>query len=211
VVRAARTDDAPSAPGPQLGRALERHPARSVLMALARAPDAEQAARIATERVDELRGAGGLPPALAQVMQQIQQAARSAPPITTLGPGRTAPAPSGGYRAPAASARLAPSKGSAPVVSMAMMRLTRRLQKLVHIAETDRRLLEAQRRVRMAEDSAHARADAASGPAATAAEDGRPVDLDQLGREVLSAVTSKYDSRTDRRLEDPDDQHDIFW
>ena len=199
--------------------AFERHPARAMLHALARAGSPQEAARVVVESSAEMRAARNLPAPLAEVVQQIQQQVHQAAKKATLA------APSARVVAkahsrgksdaalPTAAARMArggSGSDSGEVVSLATMRLLRRLKQLVHIAESDRRLLEAQRRVRMAEDSAHARAEAASAPGTDAAGDAQPVDIDTLGREVLAAVNDKLASRNDRRLEDPDVPIDVF-
>jgi hypothetical protein len=116
--------------------------------------------------------------------------------------------------APAAADRLPPlvsEGGGAPVVSLATQRLIRRLQQLVHIAETDRRVLEAQRRVRMAEDSAPARAEGSASPSTASTAGSAPVDLDTLGRDVLTEVTRQFQARNERRQEDPDVRNDVWW
>ncbi len=222
---AVRPEAAPLAPdftGEQAPPApLLHHPARSMLHALARAGSPQEAARVVVERAAEIRATRDLPAPLADVVQQIQQqvqlAARKASLVAPSGrvAAQTKSRQHGESSLPSAAMRLTrgtsgSGSGSGEVVSLATMRLLRRLQQLVHIAETDRRLLEAQRRVRMAEDSAHARAEAASAPGADAAGDAQPVDLDTLGREVLAAVTDKLATRNDRRLEDPDVPIDVF-
>lgn len=199
--------------------AIRSHPARAMLHALARAGSPQQAAQVMVEHSAELGATRDLPAPLAEVVQQIQQqvkhaarqAAASAPSARLVHQAqqRTQAEPT----LPSALTRLTRGGGSSEsgeVVSLATMRLIRRLQQLVHIAESDRRLLEAQRRVRMAEDTSHARAEAASAPGTDAAGDAQPVDLDTLGREVLAAVTDKLASRNDRRLEDPDVPIDVF-
>jgi hypothetical protein len=200
--------------------AIRSHPARAMLHALARAGSPEQAAQVMVEHAAGLGAARDLPEPLAEVVQQIQQQVQHAARLATA----TAPSARLVGQAqqrkqaepalPKALLRLTRGGGgsdSGEVVSLATMRLIRRLQQLVHIAETDRRLLEAQRRVRMAEDSAHARAEASAAPGTTdSAGDAQPIDLDTLGREVLAAVNDKLASRNDRRLEDPDVPIDVF-
>jgi hypothetical protein len=164
---------------------------------------------------------------LAEVVQQIQQQVRQATVlqaksrrIASAG-GRIAavagrrqqershpdPVAGLGHEAPTTGGTL----GSAQVVSLATQRLIRRLQHLVHLAETDRRILEAQRRVRRAEDSAAARAEGSAPVGAAAAGGADLIDLDALGRDVLSAVNSVFQARTERRQEDPDVRNDVWW
>jgi hypothetical protein len=193
------------------------HPARSVLHALARAGTPQEAARVVVERAPELEAARDLPAPLAEVVKQIQRQTLATAAKAAAATGRVVrPGPSkarGEPELPRALTRLTRGQSgsaSGDVVSLSTMRLIRRLQQLVHIAEVDRRILEAQRRVRMAEDSAHARAEAASAPGADSSGEQQPVDLDTLGREVLAAVNDKLDSRNDRRPEDPDVPIDVF-
>ena len=80
----------------------------------------------------------------------------------------------------------------------------RRLQDLIHLAEDQNRRAEAQSQVRMAEDTAQARAEAQAtsesrSPAA------HKVDVDALGREVLDIVTKEMELRRARRMEDSDE------
>ncbi len=195
------------------------HPARSMLHALARAGSSQEAVRVVMERASDPQASRDLPAPLADVVQQIKQQVQHAAQQAKL----VAPSARVAQQAeqrrqaepdlPAALMRLTRGGGgsdSGEVVSLATMRLIRRLQQLVHIAETDRRLLEAQRRVRMAEASGHARAEGSATPGTDSAGEAQPVDLDTLGREVLAAVTDKLASRNDRRLEDPDVPIDVF-
>lgn len=197
-----------------------QHPARAVLAALARAGSSEQVVRTIAKRAATPAALAGLPAPLAEVVQQIRQQAERVASQRLAGAGgrivasvgrrereRSRPDPGGalgrgGFEALA---------GSAQVVSLATQRLIRRLQSLVHIAEADRRVLEAQRQVRRAEDSAQARAEG-SAPVGAGAAGGPPsVDLDTLGRDVMAAVNSVFQARTERRQEDPDVRNDVWW
>ncbi len=208
--------DAIEAPTP----AVERHPARAMLHALARAGSPQEAARVVVDGAQDVAAVRALPAPLAEVVKQIQrqvQAATAKAAVVTPS-GRLSDQARARERSdqklPSAALRLGRGNdgqsGSGEVVSLATMRLLRRLQQLVHIAEVDRRQLEAQRRVRMAEDSAHARAEGSATPGTDSAGEAQPVDLDTLGREVLAAVTDKLSTRNDRRLEDPDVPIDVF-
>ncbi len=204
-----------AAPAGRVFRALADHPARAVITALARAGTQERAARIAVAHADQLAASSNLPGPLGDVVreigQQIRQAASKAQAAPSRGAASAAARPSAAQgRAQREMERVVGSSGSAPVVSLASQRLVRRLQNLVHLAEVDRRKLEAQRNVRMAEDSAQARAEGSASPDAAASGEAPPVDLDALRREVLSAVTSIRDSRTIRRSEDPDVRIDVY-
>ncbi len=205
------------APVGRLARALSEHPSRGVILALARAGSPERAAEIAVSHADQLAKAQDLPGPLAEVVQQIGEQLRQAAKASASETPRAAVTSTGSSRSSAPRQRaqrqldkVVGASGSASVVSLASQRLIRRLQNLVHIAEVDRRQLEAQRQVRMAEDSGQARAQGAAGPGGGDAGDAPPVDLDALRREVLSVVSSIRESRTVRRLEDPDVRIDVF-
>jgi hypothetical protein len=88
------------------------------------------------------------------------------------------------------------------------MKLVRKLQGLIHLAEEERRLSDARRRVRMAEDSASARAEgqAPLGQGRNPSQQ-REVDIEALGREVTEIVTQEIEHRRSRRMEDSDE----FW
>jgi hypothetical protein len=188
---------------------LDQHPSRGVILALARAGSQERAAQVAVAHADQLINTQGLPGPLADLARQLGQEIRRASSAKQVAKdpvvAKSASRPSAAQeRAHRQLAKVVRSSESAPVVSLASQRLIRRLQNLVHIAEFDRRVLEAQRQVRMAEDSAQARAEGAAAANSDGEGNVQPVDLDTLGREVLSAVTSLSHSRTVRRPEDPD-------
>ena len=214
--------DGPSAlPSDPARVALARHPARGALIALARAGGGEQPAQVLLEELGRAEATPGLAPQLGALLGQIRRQVEMAPLRSTPSAGgRIAAQALGRTRDPRATApetrTLAPSRGrggasGGGVVSLATMRLIRRLSQLVHLAEIDRRQLEARRQVRMAEDSAHARAGAGAEAGGGAPAGQAPIDLDTLGREVLAAVTHEFQSRTERRLEDPDVRHDVWW
>lgn len=197
------------APAARVASGLEQHPSRGVITALARAGSQQQAAQVAVAHADQLVSAQGLPAPLADLARQLGNEIRRASsakqvakdPVVARGASRPSAAEE---RARLQLAKVVKSSESTPVVSLASQRLIRRLQNLVHIAEVDRRRLEAQRHVRMAEDSAQARAQGSADLSSDGEGNEQPVDLDALGREVLMAVTNIRDSRTVRRPEDPD-------
>jgi hypothetical protein len=199
--------------------------------ALARASTAEQVVRVIMARVE---GSASPAPALpmdapaVQVIQQIkQEVARevaqptlveptvrdsrmAAPRAETLrpkgsGPVRsTAKSFSGGVRSVAAQARgRAASSGDERV-----MKLVKKLQDLIHLAEAERRLAEARAQVRLAEDSAAARNEG-SGPVGAGADakgaDKGKQDIEALGREVAEVVFREIETRRHRRMEDRDE------
>jgi hypothetical protein len=88
-----------------------------------------------------------------------------------------------------------------------LMKLVRKLQSLIHLAENSH-LADAQRQVRMAEDSAAARAEGqAPIKEATSSEGKRKLDIEAFGREVTEIVTKEIEHRRSRRMEDSDE----FW
>jgi hypothetical protein len=91
-----------------------------------------------------------------------------------------------------------------------VMKLARKLQQLIHLAEGAGDRDAARRQVRMAEDSAQARAEG-QGPGGTA-EGGstKQVDIEALGREVLEMVSRELEMRRERRQEDPDGRN-VWW
>jgi hypothetical protein len=83
------------------------------------------------------------------------------------------------------------------------MKLANKLQKLIHLAESDRRLDEARRHVRMAEDSADARAEVGAGKAGHEALTDDGVHLERLREEVLREVQHQLELQ-DQRSGDSD-------
>ncbi len=86
--------------------------------------------------------------------------------------------------------------------------LAQRLQQLINIAETNRD--SARGEVRMAEDSAGARAEGSAAPSAEGSTHDASVDVDALAQEVTDAVTRELEMRQERRLEDPSGRG-IWW
>ena len=207
---------------------------------LARATTAEQVVHVLFARADGLLAApAGVPAGVAapiqQVIQEIRQevarpiamAASDEAALPTRPTRLSAPVaeqlrPQGGSSRQSAGARV--SRGTTrPVVSRArsigsgsedrIMKLVKKLQGLIHLAEAENRLSEAQRQVRMAEDSEDARAEggqgARAGGQAGSSKDSSKVDIEQLGREVLEVVTRELEFRRERRMEDHDES--VWW
>lgn len=134
----------------------------------------------------------------------------AAPAAKTLAPARAAqgaaPSSGGGFRhggrSVAASARTIDGAANSRV-----MKLVRKLQGLIHLAEEERRLDDARRQVRMAEDSAAARAEGQGSLGRGGSGNQRPIDIEALGREVTEIVSNEIANRRNRRMEDSDD----FW
>ena len=200
---------------------------------LARATTAEQGVHVLFARADGLLAAPAAVAApIQQVIQEIRQevarpiamAASDEAALPTRATRLTAPAteqlrPSGSR--PSTGARVA--RGTTrPVASRTrtvgsgsedrIMKLVKKLQGLIHLAEAENRLSEAQRQVRMAEDSEEARAEGGQGSRAGgpgASKDGSKMDIEQLGREVLEVVTRELEFRRERRMEDHDES--VWW
>lgn len=85
-------------------------------------------------------------------------------------------------------------------------KLVKRLTDLIHLAETERRLGEAQAQVRMAEDTAAARAEG-SAPVGGSSGQGAKLDIETFAREVLEVVNRELELRRERRTEDGDESN----
>jgi hypothetical protein len=112
--------------------------------------------------------------------------------------------PNSVYRnAPSSSgARRQPQSGSSGV-----MKLAGKLMKLIHLAEAERRVSDAQAQVRMAEDTASARAEGGLGEMSQQSE--TEVNIKALQQDVLDAVLRELELVQARR-EDPDGRN-IWW
>jgi hypothetical protein len=203
---------------------------------LARATTAEQVVHVLFARADGLLAApAGVAAPIQQVIQEIRQevarpiamAASDEAALPTRPTRLSAPVteqlrPQGGGSRQSAGARV--SRGTTrPVVSRTrgvgsgsedrIMKLVKKLQGLIHLAEAENRLSEAQRQVRMAEDSEDARAEGGQGARAGgqsgSAKEGSKMDIEQLGREVLEVVTRELEFRRERRMEDHDES--VWW
>lgn len=214
---AARSDGAPQV-----------RSAQGLFQSLARATTAEQVVNVIAARAGEMTGPVPLTEPMRAVVEQIRQELRSpavagegttlrtrapevqAPQTTVLRPSRST---SSGSVASTAAVR---SGASRPVRSSAVVRspggsddrvskLVKRLTDLIHLAENERRLTEAQRQVRMAEDTAAARAEG-SAPVGTSSGGGAKLDIETFAREVLEVVNRELELRRERRSEDGDEQ-----
>jgi hypothetical protein len=203
------------------GRPLIRD-AKDLVSELAKASAPEQIVQLLMSDGDSVRRAtSSLPQPVIQVIQQIKtEAARSEHEVqeqfvTETETARRRGARSGGVRSTARVVRgmtgLKPG-GSSRAASGSMdkvSKLAKRLQELIAMAESQNRG-GARQEVRMAEDSAAAKAEGAASP--TQADDGRNVsaDIDNLAREVTEHVTRELELRRERRQEDPDGRN-IWW
>jgi hypothetical protein len=87
------------------------------------------------------------------------------------------------------------------------MKLAGKLMKLIHLAEAERRVSDAQAQVRMAEDTASARAEGGLGEMSQQSE--TEVNIKALQQDVLDAVLRELELVQARR-EDPDGRN-IWW
>ncbi|MCB9764007.1 MAG: hypothetical protein H6739_29825 [Alphaproteobacteria bacterium] len=189
---------------------------------LARASDTRQVVEIIMARGEEMQSTQMLPSPVIQVIQQIQGAAQAGggegAGASRRGSGR-APSTStirgGRVRGVRSSARvLSGWTGLPPGASASrtdgvgadrITRLVRKLKGLIHLAEAQNRLSDAQRQVRLAaadSPSAHQDGGGAMGSAEDA--DKQDVDIEALGREVLEIVNRELELRQERRQEDSD-------
>jgi hypothetical protein len=215
---AARSDGAPRVRSP--GGLFE---------ALARATSAEEIVRVIYARSEGVRETPLAREApVVQVIEQIRQEVRQevrreqaatesvtratrvdAPQTTTIRGNYVQPVQSttrvnrGGVRGVGATARAVSAGGGDDRVT----KLVKKLQGLIHLAEAEGRLADARSQVRMAEDSASAKAEGQGPVGATkeGGEKGQKQDIDALGREVLEVVTRELEFRRSRRVEDHDE------
>ena len=198
--------------------------AQGLFQSLARATTAEQVVRVIAARAGTMTGPVPLTDPMRTVVEQIRQELRgpgvaaegtplrvraaATPEAAVLRPSRS---PSSGSVASTAVTR---SGSPRPVRSSAVVRgasggddrvnkLVKRLTDLIHLAETERRLEEARSQVRMADDSAEARAEG-SGPVGPGAGGGAKLDMEAFSREVLDVVSRELELRRERRTEDGD-------
>lgn len=200
--------------------------AQGLFESLARATTAEQVVGVIAARAGEMSGPVPLTDPMRAVVEQIRQELRpaavasegtvlqtrapeiAAPEATVLRPGSSGPqrssaiVRSGGTRPVRASATVRGAGGADDRVS----KLVKRLTDLIHLAETERRLGEAQAQVRMAEDTAAARAEG-SAPVGGSSGQGAKLDIETFAREVLEVVNRELELRRERRTEDGDESN----
>lgn len=203
---------------------------------LAKATTAEQVVRVLFARADGLVAAPSEVSApIQQVISEIRQEVSRAPasaasddatlptrPMRVDAPRAEPLRPQASGSRPTSTTRVARG-ATRPVASRTrtigagsedrIMKLVKKLQGLIHLAEAEHRLAEAQRQVRMAEDSHEARGEGGQGtrgggqPGSN--QDGSKLDIEQLGREVLDVVSRELEHRRERRMEDHDES--IWW
>ncbi len=193
---------------------------------LARATAPEDVVSVLMDQSDSVRRAtSSLPTPVVQVIQQIKtESARAESEAQTA---RQASAPQAetvrqrsqrreGVRSTTRVVRgmtgLNPRSGtdrSRSAASDRVSKLAKRLQELIAMAENQNRG-GARQEVRMAEDSAAARAEGQSAPTDAGDTGDQAADIDTLAREVTEQVTRELEMRRERRQEDPDGRS-IWW
>ncbi len=209
------------ASGSPLVRSSEQ---REVVQALARAHTPEQVVQVITQAGADLSAMpASLPAPVLQVIEQVREgarqdlearfkAAREAAGGETAG-ARSAPTPQKPasaepelLRAVRGLKRRRGASSSTGVGEDRVMKLARKLQSLIHLAEGTGDRNEARRHVRMAENSAAARAEGQGATPGGSTESGKrkQVDIEALVTEVVQSVNRELALRRERRQEDPD-------
>lgn len=218
-------------------RGLPRSTARTVrtsgnlLTALARAGRPEEVVRVILERQEGIRDLSrSLPSPAVQLIERIVKVStaeeqtvlsnqtresrlgtpvQNAPVVKGAVRRRTSRSTarsfSGNYaRGDSGSASTSVGGGSTQV-----MKLAKKLQSLIHLAEVERRKADAQKQVRMAETGAEATAEGSQG--SPGGDDmAQTVNIKALQRDVLEAVLRELDLMQRRRQEEPDGRN-IWW
>jgi hypothetical protein len=197
------------------------------------ARDPEQIIKVILQDGGRVRPSMGLPAPIVEVIQQIrgqadrveQGAMRAAAQASAEGGGAAAGAPllRGRGRARSSAKVVRGFTGLNRSASTAnamqgvgddkMMKLVKKLQSLIHLAENQRGLSDAQRQVRLAAaDAPSARAtDGAGDKGAAEAAAKQNVDIEALAREVLETVNRELELRRERRPEDSEGGSDVWW
>lgn len=210
------------ASGSPLVRSSEQ---RDVMRALARAHTPEQVVQVIAQHGAELGSVpASLPAPVLQVIEQVREGARQdlearymaaqeASRDAESGRTRSAPTP---RRTQSAEPELLKavrglkkrqaSRNQSGVGDDRVMKLARKLQSLIHLAEGTGDRDEARRHVRMAENSAAARAEGQGAAPGSNKESGKnkQVDIESLITEVVQSVNRELALRRERRQEDPD-------
>ncbi len=196
--------------------------AQGLFESLARATTAEQVVNVIAARAGAMPGPVPLSAPMRDVVEQIRQeirkpAAAEGATLSTRAP--DVPRPTAtmlrGGSEPVASSASVHRGTTRPVRSSATVRgaggaddrvskLVKRLTDLIHLAETERRLSDARGQVRMAEDTAAARAEG-SAPVSGGSGEGGKLDVEVFAREVLEVVNRELETRRERRTEDGDE------
>jgi len=218
----------PVAAAPQIRRRSRARVGGSLLTALARAANPEDVIQVILER--STSGASAeLPGPAAQLVRRIAQSAAvdSSEPLQpryrqdhrgerggrvqrrgtrSVRQNVLRPPRSNFISGPAAQSTAKSGQG---VGASNVMKLANKLMKLIHLAENERRA-DARSQVRMAEDTAQARAEGGLGAAQTKSAESETMNIQTLQQEVLESVLSAIELLQQRREGDPDGRNE-WW
>ncbi|MEQ1570643.1 MAG: hypothetical protein ABMA64_33755 [Myxococcota bacterium] len=176
--------------------------AGSLLTALARTADPEELVRLILERSDTVaRGMRALSGEASSLVDGIVRGSAPEPEVRTITQLRTIT-----RRVTRAGPSLQPLRPQAEathregVGASGVTKLAGKLLKLIHLAEAERRKADAQRQVRMAEDSSEARADGIGQTGGERVND-KTMNLKALQQDVLDYVMRELESLRSRREE----------
>jgi hypothetical protein len=200
------------------GTPLVRSSEGDLISALARADAPEDIVRVILEKGPS--ALSSLPTPALQVIEKIRSVARDevADAIRSEVSQRASSARKANRRgeSPRSTARVvrgftglrtsASARRSGGVGDDQVMKLAKKLQSLIHLAEGRRAQGDARRQVRMAEDSAAARGEGSAAPGTTEGGQDSSIDIDSLIRQVVAASTGELDLRRERRQEDSDER-----
>lgn len=209
------------------GVASEGAPALSarsagLIGALARASRAEEVVRIILDRGDAARAlTREMPSPVTRLIERIVASAEPSQATRAEG-GRGATIrsrsvrtvrrdvlhPVRTYTTPSSSSG-GTSRGHDGVGASNVMKLANKLMNLIHLAEVERKVQEAQKHVRMAENTADARAEGGAGAGGGETGGDQNMNIKALQQEVLSSVLRELELNQQRR-EDPDGRN-IWW
>jgi hypothetical protein len=194
-----------------------------LLRALARADSPEDVVKVILERGDRLSTLSQeLPDSAARLVDRMARLGREElESLATVSAEREAPSAAMRSASKATRRVLQPvktgnirnlsagssAKSSQGIGTGKVTKLASKLMDLIHLAESERRVADAQAQVRMAEDTAEARAEGT--PSSEKEADSGKVHIKALQRDVLEAVLRELEM-TKLRREDPDGGH-IWW
>lgn len=189
--------------------------AGGLLTALARSGDPEEVVRVILERSSSVASAASSLGAEARSLvdrivrtagaereQRVSAQVQSLPQVRTVTRRILTPAPSqtrsgsGGHTAAGATS----TQG---VGASGVMKLAGKLMKLIHLAENERRKADAQREVRMAEETGSTRREAGAGQTGGENVASQTMNLKVLQQQVLDSILQKLEEQRWRR-DDPD-------
>jgi hypothetical protein len=189
--------------------------AGGLLSALARSGDAEDVVRVILERSSAVASAasalGGEARSLvdrivktagAEREQRVSAQVASMPQFRTINRRILTPAPSQSFGG--SSGHGGPTSTSVQGVGASgVMKLAGKLMKLIHLAENERRKADAQREIRMAEETGSTRREAGAGQTGGENVASQTMNLKQLQQQVLDSILHKLEEQRWRR-DDPD-------